>query len=310
MKSLRAEKVDQLLADMYSSAGIDKTSLRQSSTLLDNLFSAQIAPFTLRSEDFDLRTNMARSVITPDNTQQISIKPFPVGQLQSVLHLEPPKAVLQYVPSAIPLTAPDGQIKPKHVRARGTRMSKQHRLSRDPNMPAVASIYSTTDKQSENGAAPAPKRSRRSDQGVDSNKIEKDEQVDSRRERSASRINLPKNFYEVITQIFEYFWYLHFQENVEVAFFAKITDANCKEYGLEAFAEHSFSLPVIKEKVEKRLYISPEDFLYDFHHLFKNIRMYYPETHDAHRKAVELESVFESKFSEAKASLFVWEEVK
>lgn len=60
------------------------------------------------------------------------------------------------------------------------------------------------------------------------------------------RTGLPLNFYEIVGPLFQEFWRMKFSNEVNCAFFAKITINNCREYGLDAFAQHSSSLPTIK----------------------------------------------------------------
>jgi hypothetical protein len=46
-------------------------------------------------------------------------------------------------------------------------------------------------------------------------------------------------------------------------------------------------------------YVSPEDFAYDFSQLFGNVTAYYPESHEAYSKALELSSLFDARWKEA-----------
>ena len=58
---------------------------------------------------------------------------------------------------------------------------------------------------------------------------------------------LPANFYEVADSLFEEFWNLQFEDKeVNFAFFANITIHNCRDYGLTAFSEKSYSFTVIR----------------------------------------------------------------
>mmetsp|Transcript_3510 Transcript_3510/g.5796 ORF Transcript_3510/g.5796 Transcript_3510/m.5796 type:complete len:95 (-) Transcript_3510:1152-1436(-) len=82
-------------------------------------------------------------------------------------------------------------------------------------------------------------------------------------------------------------------------FFANITSINCKLYKLEAFSEQSHALPVIKEKLKNRAYISVEDFVYDFNQMFQNIFKFYPESHGAIQKAIELSKLFDERWQVA-----------
>lgn len=134
---------------------------------------------------------------------------------------------------------------------------------------------------------------------------------------------LPINFKPVILRLFEEFWKLEFDETeVNWAFFAKICAANCGDYKLTAFAESSCSLPVIKvrpsrllssllplihipmydtirqERIDNGEYSSLKSFEADFQTMFQNIFRYYPQSHPACMKAVELLHFFDRRWRE------------
>lgn len=114
----------------------------------------------------------------------------------------------------------------------------------------------------------------------------------------------PKNLYEVIKAVFETFWTLEFDDiSVSHAFFAKITSANCREFGLQSFAEESCSLAVIQEKIEERKYFSAESFELDMKLMFANIIKHYSPVHPAHKTAANLLKSFESDWEAAQGRL-------
>jgi hypothetical protein len=174
-----------------------------------------------------------------------------------VLHLEPPKKVIQYVASSVPIVDPSKA--PKGPRTKIVK-SKNNFKTVKRALPEVASIYAEEHTSSATSSsyddAPASKKARLSRGGAGGAAEEDDDegrrQVEADAEdeydnRAAARSATPSNFYAVVGPLFEEFWKLDF-DNVEVtwAFFALITHYNCKDYRLEAFAEKSYSLAVIK----------------------------------------------------------------
>ncbi len=57
----------------------------------------------------------------------------------------------------------------------------------------------------------------------------------------------------------------------------------------------------LQDKLTHQSYVSPEDFAYDFSQLFGNVTAYYPESHEAYSKALELSSLFDARWKEAQA---------
>eukprot|EP01035_Chromulina_nebulosa_P017828 gene17828-23439_t len=108
---------------------------------------------------------------------------------------------------------------------------------------------------------------------------------------------IPENLYKVITKICEDFWELDYDPpEVSFAFFALINSRNCHEYHLQDFAVESCSLAVIKDKINNKLYSTADEFVVDFRQMFKNILQYYPSTHLAYSKAIELSKLFELRW--------------
>lgn len=154
------------------------------------------------------------------------------------------------MPSMTPIVDPS---KPKQVKVRGQRGQPRQFKTIKRSQPEVASIYAEADEVDlSNSDQPASKRSRLSKGG---DGIEEDDRrygnsvsLDAEDEyEPVARRSTPANFYTVVGPLFNEFWAMEF-DNFEVtaAFFALITHANCRDYKLEAFAEQSYSLTVIK----------------------------------------------------------------
>eukprot|EP01032_Pedospumella_encystans_P020780 gene20780-23601_t len=230
------------------------------------------------------------------------VRPMSKDQIQLSLHLEVPKKVIQYVASSVPII--DTSNKAKQVRQRVMRGPQRQARPQKRNMPEVASIYAEDPEvlvDDDDDGAPASKRTRMSKGGADDlDRNRRVAAIDVEEEyEPVVRRSTPSNFYTVVGTLFDEFWAMEF-DDVEVtwAFFALITNANCKDYRLDVFAEHSYSLAVIKDKLKSRAYCSLEDFVYDFNQLFTNIFTYYPESSLPYRKAVELSKLFQERWQE------------
>lgn len=156
------------------------------------------------------------------------------------------------MPSATPIVDPN---KPKQVKMRGQRGQPRQFKTIKRSQPEVASIYAEADEvEHMDSDQPSSKRSRLSKGDA----IEDDERrysssavLDAEDEyEPVARRSTPANFYTVVGPLFQEFWALEFDDvEVTAAFFALITHANCRDYKLEAFAEQSYSLTVIKVSV-------------------------------------------------------------
>ena len=125
------------------------------------------------------------------------------------------------------------------------------------------------------------------------NAFDDDAKIASQLER-----RVPLNLYEVLDAAFLFIWDQDIADlSAKAAFFAKITSANCTDYGLAAFSEHSFSLPVIKQKLAGREYVNYDEFIMDFNLLFGNIFTYYPPQHVAYAKALEMRNLLDEKWT-------------
>ena len=168
-----------------------------------------------------------------------------------ILHLEVPKKVIQYVASSVPIV--DTSNKPKQVKQRMVRGPQRQVRPQKRNMPEVASIYAEESEavvDYDDGDLPSAKRTRMSKGGAfdDLDKGRRVSSIDVEDEyEPVVRRSTPSNFYTVVGTLFDEFWGMEF-DDVEVtwAFFALITNANCRDYRLEVFAEQSYSLAVIK----------------------------------------------------------------
>lgn len=173
----------------------------------------------------------------------MSLLLYSIEDLERILILEVPKKVIKYTPSSNPL------IKEKKTRkpgSRGPRLPKN--MSNIKGLPEIASIY--TDDIDEQGMFSSSSIHKRTYQDLNNDGGEyydtDDDSIDIEDSYLLNTYKLPENFYILVQELFDEFWAIEF-DNIEVtwAFFAKITNYNCKEYNLETFAEESSSLPVI-----------------------------------------------------------------
>lgn len=163
------------------------------------------------------------------------------------LHLEVPKKVLQYVPAAVPVVDPS---KAKQGKVRAPRGPQRQFKAAKSALPEVASIYADGHGNESDHDQPASKKA-----GTSMSKSNGDEEarrsslppsVVVEHEQMPRRV-IPSNFYTVVAPLFQEFWEMEFDnDEVTYAFFARITDLNCKEFKLNAFAERSYCLEVIK----------------------------------------------------------------
>ena len=302
-----------MVANLFQSSQIVPEEFhRQGKQSIRKTFDVYIQPFSLSEEEKLLRSGLGR-IMSTQLDPNASIVRIPLEQLQSVLHLEVPKRVIQYVPSSVPIVDPAN--KPKQVRAKGVRGQQRPFKTVKRALPEVASIYADADDAGDGeqqtskkarlsgrgGANEEEEYERRASSGAGTHgradAVEEEEEEDYRRRSAKS--STPSNFYAVVGPLFDEFWRMEF-DNVQVtwAFFALITNMNCKDYQLEVFAEQSYSLAVIKDKLKAQAYCSIEDFVYDFNQLFTNIFTYYPASHEAVKKAVELSKLFEDRWKE------------
>jgi len=113
------------------------------------------------------------------------------------------------------------------------------------------------------------------------------------------------NFYPTISTLFEKFWNLEFNSPaVSAAFFAQITMYNCHDYQLDAYAEEACCLPVIKEKIDRRLYRTTDEFVLDFRTMCENTIQFYPKGSEASAKAKELLAEFTELWVVEKKKLY------
>lgn len=205
------------------------------------------------SGDKKYKTNIVEIVTKFPLDMTVKIEPFPLPLLDSLLVLEAPKKVIQYVPSAsslattsstTPIPAVDNKTKPaKQKIVRGPKVIKPKRSQVE-----AASIYAEEEKS-------AFKRGKLADDVDDEYGPEVvDDSFYGGRLGDASLVSpqvvkkrLPTNFDKVAGDLFDEFWNLEFEDHeITWAFFAKITSLNCKDYKLQNFADTSYCLAVIK----------------------------------------------------------------
>jgi hypothetical protein len=122
---------------------------------------------------------------------------------------------------------------------------------------------------------------------------------------AAMAANRNVDFYPAITAVFDKFWNLQFDNrNITAALFAQITMYNCHDFGLDAYAEESTCLPVIKERIDRRLYRTTDEFVLDFRSLFENTIQYYPRGGEVATKGADLLAEFDAVWAAAKKKLY------
>jgi hypothetical protein len=242
------ELIDALVDNLFRSSQLSKDEFhRKVRHTMKKTFDNYVTPFILTEEDKTLRTGL-RSIMSSSNDPGTMLPPIYLEQYLPALHLEVPKKVLQYVQASVPIVDPTKAKQVQKTRvARGPQ--KQFKTAKRA-LPEVASIYADANEDNSEDDLPASKKARNSLAKSNS------EEADSRRiipvhhevdNEPPMRRAIPKNFYTIITPLFEEFWRMEF-ENDEVtwAFFAVITHMNCADYKLSTFAEQSYSLAIIK----------------------------------------------------------------
>lgn len=283
-----------VISQLLDSLAQKTTSIDNSATYIESNYDSYLLPFRLSNDERKIKTSIATLVKKPSDLTEI--RPFPPSQLVQVLHLVPPKRVIQYVPTTEVVidNKPAKQVRAKGV-SRGPRQPKNPKRTQQE----LASIYAEE-------ASYAAKRSKLNHDEEDEEEDYASEAEDFMLKGGSSALahrpsKLPANFEQVAGALFEEFWGMEFEDTeVTWAFFAKITALNCKDYKLDNFAESSSSLAVIKDKLRGGAYVSTEDFVYDFHQMFANVFKYYPESHPAHKKAQELRRLFDTRMEAAR----------
>lgn len=271
--------IDVMVDNLFRAAVMDRDEFhRKTKQNIRKTFDAFVHPFTIPEEDKLQRVGM-RTIMTTPLDSNVSWKPIPLGKyfvllcmpflydfprdtiqqpftiehVLPVLHLEVPKRVVQYMPSATPIIDPS---KAKPVKGRGQRGQPRQFKTIKRSQPEVASIYAEADEgDNMDSEQPVSKRSRLSKGGVvagdDDRRHTQNVILDAEDEyEPVVRRSTPSNFYAVVEPLFKEFWDMEFDDlDVTSAFFAVITHMNCRDYKLETFAEQSYSLTVIKVSI-------------------------------------------------------------
>jgi len=265
------------------------------------------------------------------NQQGLPVAPrlwvFSTNELENELKLQEPRKVQQYVAPAV--EKPQGQSQRakqsvKNMRAANTAAGKAKKT-----MQVVESSHYVTDDifaaTSIVDDIVAKKRSRMSSGGGggsndDDDYFETPYSDPQEPEPTFELPPLPKNFFEVVNEVFQHFWTMDFpEEKVSTAFFAKIDLENCRDYGLTTFTESPSGLAIIRDRIDATLlakqqdqfggpplsafgiqpYRSINDVFLDFRQMFDNIYRFFPAEHPALPVARELDQVFATKWAEA-----------
>jgi len=313
--------VDRLFAYVKLDRKAVKGGKAQVSKLLDGLISG--IGVKLTQDEKKLPPGLAQIVntISAERASTYSFVPFPEHELLETFVLTAPRKVNTYAAGnktiAQQAAAAGGPPKEKVKReptgaaARGNPNWRvgfgRSKISRAQAQEDMGHFVSEDQSFNDDDTNPR-KRERVTDDGNMLSDLGAPEQI-----LSSSEIILPLNFFAVISGVFETFWQLEFDNpQVSQAFFAKIDLANCRSYGLESFAESSMSLSVIRDRLEATKatagythsspYISPEDFYSDFRQMFENIFAFFPPQSAPQLKAVELNTMFHSKWEGAKTA--------
>ena len=253
--------IDSMLNNLFHTMNLDRNEYKTKDfrEKLSKTFDNYLYPYKFSETEKVLRTDLHSIASTPKDSS-VKIDIFPNGMiykyfkyymsiiivllynqnskedLERILILEVPKKIIKYAASSNPLIK---EKRTKKTGSRGPRLPKN--LAHLKGLPEVASIY--TDDIDEQGIS-IHKRSYQDFN--DGEYYDTDESNDIDDSYLPNSYKLPENFYILVQELFDEFWAIEF-DNIEVtwAFFAKITNYNCKEYSLETFAEESSSLPVI-----------------------------------------------------------------
>lgn len=277
--------MDRLSKHFYQSSGMTSESLHQKlEQSVLRTYDAYILPHKISKSEKGIRTNLGELIRTPMDSV-ITIAPFPTSQLEAILQLQPPKKVIEY-------SGPQHYVEDNKRKEKRTRVSRPRPRGGAKNAPEVASIYHDEDQTT---TMTMNKRFKSSNE---------EEYNDFYQEEVQEVVQIPSNFYDIAQGVFNTFWQMEFDETeVTWAFFAKINSKNCADFKLTTFAETSYSLATIKEKLSYKQYRTTMDFVYDFRQMFDNIYTYYPPNHAAYKQAFELQPVFEERWKTAVQAL-------
>ena len=306
-------------------APVDKSRMRAISNINKGI-DAYLVPLGIKLDQAAKKSKagLAENATGISREQALSYEfiPFPQEELERDLVLVAPRKVTAFEPANIK------PVKEKKKRAStgaaGTApRTAKSKASRVHEMEQAAHFVKEDSADSAVPGAMARKIARSSSAAA---MVGPAEQV-----MTSTEVKVPKNFYEVINNVFTKFWTMEFTEAVvNQAFFANIDKSNAKDYGLTSYAENPMSLGVIRDRIiatqeverlgghaaasshsnkEARAamvksYKSVEDFSSDFTMMFKNISMYFPADNTVvHSKSKELEADFKATWDAAQKTL-------
>jgi hypothetical protein len=311
---------------------VDKTYVKPISSVRKTFdpYLTPLAPLgvKLSNEEKKLKTGLLDHAtgITTEQMSSYEFRKFPASELEQDMVLVAPRKVTAYVHVPIKPEKEKKKRTSTGTSAAASRSAKQARAA-SRAQEAIQDKFFVKDDTAENGEAVQSAMARRmartsSTAGGGSGMEGPAEAI-----FTSTAIRLPKNFYAVISGVFNKFWEMEFDEpSVNQAFFAKIDKANCKEYGLENFSELPMSLSVIRDRVEASKQVdllggwdqaamagtkeskdalhaafkSNEDFYSDMLSMYTNIDMYFPPESPAYTKGKELRAIFEKEWAAAK----------
>jgi hypothetical protein len=260
--------IDAMVDNLFRVSQLNRDEFHRKAKLgVKSTFDAYVQPYTMTDAERSLSTGLRNIMSTPCELGG-ALPPLNIGlnsrvsvvlsiylnrtlpyklytdQFLPSLHLEVPKKVIQYVPAAVPVVDPS---KAKQAKAKVTRGPQRQFKPAKSALPEVASIYA--EGHDSDADQPASKRARVS-LGKSNGEEEARRPVAAAAEVAHEKINrraIPANFYTVVAPLFKEFWEMEFDsDEVTYAFFARITNLNAKDFKLNAFAERSYCLEVIK----------------------------------------------------------------
>lgn len=316
---------------------------------LERLVKMTDAEKKLKTGLFEMVTSLSSSVTGQATLAPPRVWMFPTNELENELKLQIPREVQPYDPKAsgAASSAPAGQKSQKSkenvkkMRAANTTAAKAKRNSAVMDAGHYVSedavtIGNTTLSGYDLAEAVARKRMRGDEDGYDYDGEGEGESGggggSSNGEDVGQRAEpLPTNFYELIREVLDYFWFMEFEDEsaAKIALFAKIDSSNCAEFGLESYASSASSLAVIRDRMDATLlakqqaeaaelygsssrvgagstrgvrpYTSLNDFSSDFRQMFSDIERFWPASSPVRAKAKELSDEYTNKWQQAQA---------
>lgn len=295
----------KVVQNLFAHAQVDRTTfqLRPKQTVPPTL-EQYVEPLRLTKEELLHRTNLGDIVMSSESfgnvNTSITFPPFP-RELEVFLELKPPEKVEMHqvvqINKAFQPVVLKVQQKPLRIKSSEGLIRPRERKRGGQFQTSSLPEFGTADDDSSRQM----KRFKGGGEGDEEDEDDAGDEGEAEPDVVMHSNSVPLNLQHIISDVFNEYWEMEFDDKVVHAFLAKISKFNCVEYGLSDFASESHSLPVIKEKLKEGRYGTVEAFYYDFSLMFQNVLRYYPPDHPAHAKAGELLKHFELKWEYAKS---------